>query len=117
MEQLNAFINTVNAFAWGPPMLGMLGITGVFLTVGLAFMPWRRVVYGFRLLFEKSAPDEKGEVKPFNALMTALSATVGTGNIAVLPRPLPSAGPVRFFTCGSLRCFGMGTKYAEAVCA
>ena len=52
MERLNALIDSVNAFAWGPPMLGMLGVTGVLLTLGLVFMPWRKVGYGFRLLFD-----------------------------------------------------------------
>ena len=117
MERLNAFINEVNAFAWGPPMLGMLGITGVFLTVGLAFMPWRKVGYGFRLLFEKSVPDDKGEVKPFNALMTALSATVGTGNIAGVATAIALGGPGAVFYMWIIALFGMATKYAEAVCA
>ena len=117
MERLNGFINEVNAFAWGPPMLGMLGITGVFLTVGLAFMPWRKVGYGFRLLFEKSAPDDKGEVKPFNALMTALSATVGTGNIAGVATAIALGGPGAVFYMWLIALFGMATKYAEAVCA
>ena len=76
MERLNTVIDSVNAFAWGPPMLGILGVTGVLLTLGLVFMPWRRVGYGFQLLFDRSAPEGEGEVKPFNALMTALSATV-----------------------------------------
>ena len=53
MERLNGFINEVNAFAWGPPMLGMLGITGVFLTVGLSFMPWRKVGLRFQAVVRK----------------------------------------------------------------
>ena len=43
MYQINSVIDTVNAFAWGPPMLGILGVTGVLLTLGLVFMPWRKV--------------------------------------------------------------------------
>ncbi len=117
MEQLNALINTVNAFAWGPPMLSLLGLTGVFLTFGLAFMPWRKVGYGFRLLFEQTAPDDKGEVKPFNALMTALSATVGTGNIAGVATAIALGGPGAVFYMWLIALFGMATKYAEAVCA
>ncbi|MDE0213329.1 MAG: sodium:alanine symporter family protein, partial [Deltaproteobacteria bacterium] len=72
MDRLNAIIDSVNAFAWGPPMLGILGVTGLLLTLGLVFMPWRKVGYGFRLLFDKSGAAGEGEVKPFNALMTAL---------------------------------------------
>ncbi len=117
MEEINAFIDQVNAFAWGPPMLGMLGVTGVLLTLGLVFMPWRKVGYGFRLLFDKSDTGGKGEVKPFNALMTALSATVGTGNIAGVATAIALGGPGAMFYMWLIALFGMATKFAEAVCA
>lgn len=117
MDQLNSIINSINAFAWGPPMLGMLGVTGVLLTLGLVFMPWRKVVYGFRILFDKSHPEGEGEVKPFNALMTALSATVGTGNIAGVATAIALGGPGAIFYMWVIALFGMATKYAEAVCA
>ena len=117
MEEINAFIDRINAFAWGPPMLGMLGVTGVLLTLGLVFMPWRKVGYGFRLLFDKSDAGGKGEVKPFNALMTALSATVGTGNIAGVATAIALGGPGAMFYMWLIALFGMATKYAEAVCA
>ncbi len=117
MEALNAFINEINAFAWGPPMLGMLGVTGVTLTLGMVFMPWRKVGYGFRLLFAKDDGGGAGEVKPFNALMTALSATVGTGNIAGVATAIALGGPGAIFYMWVIAMFGMATKYAEAVCA
>ena len=117
MEEINAFIDKINAFAWGPPMLGMLGVTGVLLTLGLVFMPWRKVGYGFRLLFDKSDAGGEGEVKPFNALMTALSATVGTGNIAGVATAIALGGPGAMFYMWLIALFGMATKYAEAVCA
>ena len=117
MERLNSFIDSVNAFAWGPPMLGMLGVTGLLLTLGLVFMPWRKVGYGFRLLFDKSDSVGEGEVKPFNALMTALSATVGTGNIAGVATAIALGGPGAIFYMWLIALFGMATKYAEAVCA
>jgi len=117
MEEINAFIDKINAFAWGPPMLGMLGVTGVLLTLGLVFMPWRKVGYGFRLLFDRSDAGGEGEVKPFNALMTALSATVGTGNIAGVATAIALGGPGAMFYMWLIALFGMATKYAEAVCA
>ena len=117
MEQLNSIINSINAFAWGPPMLGILGVTGLLLTLGLVFMPWRKVVYGFRILFDKDDPGGDGEVKPFNALMTALSATVGTGNIAGVATAIALGGPGAIFYMWLIALFGMATKYAEAVCA
>ena len=97
MDRLNTIIDSVNAFAWGPPMLGILGVTGVLLTLGLVFMPWRKVGYGFRLLFDKGSAVGEGEVKPFNALMTALSATVGTGNIAGVATAIALGGPGAIF--------------------
>ena len=117
MDRLISIIDSVNAFAWGPPMLGMLGVTGVLLTLGLVFMPWRKIGYGFRLLFDRSDPAGSGEVKPFNALMTALSATVGTGNIAGVATAIALGGPGAIFYMWLIALFGMATKYAEAVCA
>ena len=121
MQRLYAFVESVNAFVWGPPMLGMLGVTGLLLTLGLVFMPWRKVGYGFRLLFDKSdggrEADGQGEVRPFNALMTAMSATVGTGNIAGVATAIALGGPGAIFYMWLIALFGMATKYAEAVCA
>ena len=117
LDRLNIVIDTINAFVWGPPMLGMLGVTGLLLTLGLVFMPWRKIGYGFRLLFDRSDPAGEGEVKPFNALMTALSATVGTGNIAGVATAIALGGPGAIFYMWLIALFGMATKYAEAVCA
>ena len=117
MDRLNSSIDSINAFVWGAPMLGMLGVTGVLLTLGLVFMPWRKLGYGFRLLFDKREPGGAGEVKPFNALMTALSATVGTGNIAGVATAIALGGPGAIFYMWLIALFGMATKYAEAVCA
>ena len=116
MEALNGLISQVNAFVWGPPMLMMLGLTGVILTIGLMFMPWRKIGYAFRQLFHNQ-PDTEGDVKPFNALMTAMSATVGTGNIAGVATAIALGGPGAIFYMWVIALFGMATKYAEAVCA
>jgi AGCS family alanine or glycine:cation symporter len=116
MDALNNLISQVNAFAWGPPMLVLLGATGVYLTVGTVFVAWRKIPYAFRVLFDKKESGE-GEVKPFNALMTALSATVGTGNIAGVATAIVLGGPGAIFYMWLIALFGMATKYAEAVCA
>lgn len=119
METINIFIDRINAFAWGPPMLILLGLTGLILTVGTKFMPWRNIGYGFRLLFavHSSTDADKGELKPFNALMTALSATIGTGNIVGVATAIALGGPGAVFYMWLIALFGMATKYAEAVCA
>lgn len=117
MDAFNNIINQINAFAWGPPMLGILGVTGLLLTLGLVFMPWRKIGYGFKLLFAKDEDEGEGEVKPFNALMTALSATVGTGNIVGVATAIYLGGPGAVFYMWVIALLGMATKYGEAVCA
>ena len=117
MEMLNNLISQINGFVWGPPMLGMLGVTGVLLTTGMVFMPWRKIVYAFRQLFAAHDDGHDGDVKPFNALATALSATVGTGNIAGVATAIALGGPGAIFYMWVIALFGMATKYAEAVCA
>ena len=101
----------------GPADARHPGRDGLLLTLGLVFMPWRKVGYGFRLLFEKGGATGEGEVQPFNALMTALSATVGTGNIAGVATAIALGGPGAIFYMWLIALFGMATKYAEAVCA
>ena len=86
MDRQNSIIDSVNAFAWGSPMLGSLGVTGLLLTLGLAFMPWRKVGHGFRLLFDKSGAVGGGEVKPFTAVMTALTEPGGGEGRRVLEK-------------------------------
>ena len=116
MEAINHLISSVNAFAWGPPMLTMLGLVGIFLTIGLRFLPWRKIPYAFRLLF-KFEDKGDGDIRPFNALMTALSATIGTGNIAGVATAIALGGPGAIFYMWLIAFIGMATKYAEAVCA
>ena len=76
MDRLNATIDAVNVFAWGPSMLGILGVTGMLLTLGLVFMPWRKVGYGFRLLFDKGRAVGEGGGQ---ALQRADDRSVGHG--------------------------------------
>ena len=117
MEKLESVINHFGAFVWGTPLLVLMCFTGFLLTLGLAFMPWRKLVYGFRMLFAKSDPGLQGEISPFQAIMTALSATVGTGNIVGVALSIAVGGPGAVFYMWFIALFGMATKYAEAVCA
>lgn len=107
-----------NALVWGPPMLLLFGFTGLFLTVGLRALTFRKVRYAFSLLFHsRDRKKEEGDISPFNALMTALSATVGTGNIAGVATAITLGGPGAIFYMWIMALVGMATKYAEAVCA
>jgi alanine or glycine:cation symporter, AGCS family len=116
MELLTELLSDINTLVWGVPMLvGILGI-GLYLQFGLGFMPIRRLGTGFRLLFTK-VEKGSGEISPFNALMTALSATIGTGNIAGVATAIFFGGPGALFWMWMTALVGMATKYSEAVCA
>lgn len=118
MESLKSLLSALNGIVWGYPMLILIVGVGAYLMVGLGFMPVRRLVYGFRLLIKgRTEARGEGEISPFNALMTALSATVGTGNIAGVATAVSVGGPGALFWMWVTAVVGMATKYAEAVCA
>ncbi len=100
-------------------MLALLGGTGLFLMIGLKFLPLRKLAYGFKQLFAnpESSEDRPGEISAFNALMTSLSATIGTGNIAGVATAIFMGGPGALFWMWCIALVGMATKYSEAVCA
>jgi AGCS family alanine or glycine:cation symporter len=110
-------ITVLNEWAWGPPMLVLLLGTGIYLTVGLRFMPVRKIPEGFRMLFRGRRSSAEGDIAPFSALMTSLSATIGTGNIAGVATAIALGGPGALFWMWMTALVGMATKYAEAVCA
>ncbi|MEM7198519.1 MAG: amino acid carrier protein, partial [Pseudomonadota bacterium] len=95
----------------------LIALTGVFLMGGLALMPLRKIGFGFKLLYAGRETKEKGDISPFNALMTALSATVGTGNIAGVATAIFAGGPGALFYMWLIALVGMATKYSEAVLA
>ncbi|PMG32290.1 sodium:alanine symporter [Shewanella sp. 10N.286.52.C2] len=121
MEGLTAFINAVNSIVWGVPMLVMILGVGLFLSIGLKLMPILKLGTGFKLLWLGRATDsdstDKGEISPFNALMTSLSATIGTGNIAGVATAIFIGGPGALFWMWCTALVGMATKFAEAVLA
>jgi len=110
-------MTTVNDWAWGPLMLALLLGTGLYLTLGLRFLPVRKLPAGIRLLFRGGRGDGSGDISPFGALMTSLSATVGTGNIAGVATAIALGGPGALFWMWITALLGMAIKYAEALCA
>ena len=117
METLSEFVSWLNGIVWGPVMLVLILGTGLFLSVGLRFMPLRHLGYGFRQLWIGRKPEGEGDITPFNALMTSLSATIGTGNIAGVGTAIAIGGPGAVFWMWCTALVGMATKYAEAVLA
>lgn len=111
-----ALIGTVNSWVWGPPMLALLLLTGLWLTVGLRLMSILRIPYAFRQLFSKHTGEE-GDVPPFQALMTALSSTVGTGNIGGVAAAIAIGGPGAVFWMWVTAVVGTATKYSEGLLA
>ncbi len=117
MEIIRSLVGDLNALVWGVPMLVLILGTGLFLMVGLKLMPLRHIGYGFRMLWAGRRSDKEGDITPFNALMTSLSATVGTGNIAGVATAIALGGPGAVFWMWCTALVGMATKYAEAVLA
>ena len=118
MEAITEFVGTVNGIVWGIPMLILILGAGLFLTIGLRFLSIMKIPFGFSLLWKGRIPgDDAGDITPFNALMTSLSATIGTGNIAGVATAIFLGGPGAVFWMWMTALVGMATKYAEAVCA
>lgn len=121
METLTSIISSINGVVWGPMMLVLILGVGLFLMLGLRLMPLLKLGTGFKLLFEgrktRKGEEKEGEISPFQALMTALSATVGTGNIAGVATAVFLGGPGALFWMWCTALVGMATKFSEAVLA
>ena len=110
-------VDRLNGLVWGPPMLILLLGTGLYLTIGLGGMTLRNIGTGFRELWQSRGSTGEGEIPPFRALMTALAATIGTGNIAGVATAIGIGGPGALFWMWVTALLGMATKYAEATLA
>lgn len=117
MDNINQILTTASSWVWGPAMLILLLGTGLFLTIRLRFLPLRNLFYAFGLLWKGRKSTAKGDITPFGALMTAMAATVGTGNIAGVAAALFIGGPGAIFWMWITALVGMATKYGEAVLA
>ena len=114
---MQAIVTEINSWAWGVPMQVLLLGTGIFLTAGLGFLTWIRLGLAFRMLASGRNGRGDGDIPPFRALRTSLSATIGTGNIAGVATAMTLGGPGALFWMWLTALFGMAMKYAEAVLA
>jgi AGCS family alanine or glycine:cation symporter len=119
LSSFEGLVGKVGAFAWGPPMLIFLVGTGFWLTIALRGIQFRKLWHSLYLALvkRKEKTDEPGDITHFQALMTALSATVGTGNIAGVATAIAAGGPGALFWMWITGLVGMATKYSEAVLA
>lgn len=116
MQAVEALVATLSGWVWGPPMLALLVGTGIYLTVLLKGLQFRVLPLAFRLIFHKDHHHE-GDISHFAALMTALAATVGIGNIVGVATAITLGGPGAVFWMWMTGLVGMVTKYSEAVLA
>ena len=122
MEAVNDLFKTVGDWVWGPVMLVFLVGTGVLLTIMLRGLQFSMLWYALKQAFlphrkKEDGSDHDGDISQFGALMTALSATIGTGNIAGVATAVVSGGPGAVFWMWMTAIFGMATKYGEGVLA
>lgn len=117
-EQLLEMLRTISSFIWGPPLLILIAGTGIYFSVLIGFLQIRLLPYSLKLAFSKKQDQHaEGDISHFQALMTALAATVGTGNIVGVATAVLLGGPGALFWMWISAFFGMATKYAEAVLA
>ena len=118
MDKLMEINGIINSFVWGPPMLILLVGTGIYLTLRTNFMSIGKLGYILKStllkMFSKEQKGE-GEVTAFQAVATALAATVGTGNVAGVATAIAIGGPGAVFWMWFSAIFGMTTKYGEVV--
>lgn len=109
-------LNSLDSFIWGPPLLVLLVGTGILLTIRLKLLQVFQLPKALKLIF-KAQNAGSGDIDSFKALCTALSATVGTGNIVGVATAIAAGGPGAIFWMWLAAFFGMATKYAEGLLA
>ena len=116
LEQIDQIIKVIDGAVWGLPLIILILFTGFLLTTRLGLLQIRHLGKALKFMF-KNEEDGQGEVTSFGALCTALSATIGTGNITGVATALAAGGPGALFWMVIAAFFGMATKYAEGLLA
>ncbi len=118
MAEFSAFLDKVDGLVWGIPLIVAILATGLFLTIRLRGMQFRKLGLGFKYLFAREDnKDHQGDVSSFAALCTALSATIGTGNIVGVATAIAAGGPGALFWMWLAALVGTATKFAECMLA
>ena len=116
MDQLSKWITMIDEWVWGLPLILFILAVGIVLSVRLKFVQIRQLPKAFRFTF-RDETGAKGEISSFGSLCTALSATIGTGNIVGVATAIGIGGPGALFWMFVAAFFGMATKYAEGLLA
>lgn len=115
-KTLNHVLGVVDDFVWGPPLMVLILAGGILLTIRLGLLQIRKLPLALKWMVKNEEGGE-GEVTSFGALCTALSATIGTGNIVGVATAICTGGPGALFWMEVAAFFGMATKYAEGLLA
>lgn len=116
-SKINSILESIDGFVWGVPLIVLILVTGIFLTIILRGVQFSQLKFALKSIFRKSENDDGGELSSFKALCTALSATIGTGNIVGVATAIALGGPGALFWMWLAALFGMATKYAESMLA
>ena len=116
MEFFTELLKKINELVWGLPLICLLLGTGIYFTYKLKLIQLIKLKLAFKLIFKKEN-NKEGDVSSFQALCTALSSTVGTGNIVGVATAIAAGGPGALFWMWVSAFFGMATKYAEGLLA
>lgn len=119
MSAINDFLSTVDNLVWGVPLMVLILAGGLLLTVRLGLLQVRKLPLALKWMIknEEEAEGARGEISSFAALCTALSATIGTGNIVGVATAVGAGGPGALFWMIVAAFFGMATKYSEGLLA
>lgn len=115
-KQMNQILETIDGFVWGVPLIVLIMTVGIMLTIRLRVLQVHQLPKALKFMV-KNEEGRQGQVSSFGALCTALSATIGTGNIVGVATALVAGGPGALFWMEVAAFFGMATKYAEGVLA
>lgn len=115
LDTINTVLGKIDSFVWGIPLIALILLSGLFLTIRLKGVQFRRLPHAFKKMFANEKSGQHGEVSSFAALCTALSATIGTGNIVGVATAVVAGGPGALFWMWLAALVGMATKYSECL--
>ena len=115
LDTINKVLGKIDSFVWGIPLIALILLSGLFLTIRLRGIQFRKLPHAFKKMFANEKSGQHGEVSSFAALCTALSATIGTGNIVGVATAVVAGGPGALFWMWLAALVGMATKYSECL--
>lgn len=115
LDTINTVLGKIDSFVWGIPLIALILLSGLFLTIRLKGVQFRKLPHAFKKMFANEKSGQHGEVSSFAALCTALSATIGTGNIVGVATAVVAGGPGALFWMWLAALVGMATKYSECL--